>query len=284
MEFRPTPTSRPVQIPFGAFCDMVRAGKVPPTALYREPWTLGEWRTVDNLRPFHRLSPVAHPPGPRLIEAEAADRESDQVRARLETYRTGTFVEDQFGLRPLADVAAGPGVVGAARLMVFTAFDVERVVTVAFDPAGVAVEAVAGRTPRWHSLSQVALRKAPDGTWESTPIVPFDAAGTTRIRGRVSYGRAPGLFASWGAFARTVSPLPPCATDTLDGASYRHKMTWGGQVPDVRWSNPDRAEHAAQVAVVRGYLDLLLAVRMAFLLEGGWRQLVGWYRRLYELG
>ena len=268
MEFRPTPSAPPVEITLDHFCDLVRAGKVRPDALYREPWTLGQWLTVDNLRLFHKHSPVQHPPGPKLIEARESERRGAEMFQRYTDYRTGTLVEDRYQVRPLADAAREPGVVGVSRLMIFPAFEPERIVTALFHADGVAVEAVAGSSQLWRSL-QTFTRKTPDGTWEQIPGgEPFDPRRAVRGQGRVKSRRAPAPFTSWGAFVRAASPLPDCSTETLDGVVYRHKMLFDGRLLDVEWANPDEVQHAPQLALVRGYMELVRAA--------GLRRVVKW--------
>src|SRR5688572_19773467 len=126
MEFRQSFEDPAVELTLDEFWELVRAGKVPPTALYRDPWTEGRWDTVDNLRSFHRKSPVKHPPGLRLAERLAREEAAKQLAKRekehwedcVRVYRDGGLVEEVCSVPRVEAVANEPGVQGGARLFI----------------------------------------------------------------------------------------------------------------------------------------------------------------------
>ncbi len=259
MEFRPTPADPPVEIEIDDFCELVRRGQVQPTALYRTKWTNGEWRTVDNFRPFHRNSPIRYPPGEHLrVILERDQREAAYGRQFAEffdAYEHGTLIEDVYGLAPLADVAAATG---AARLFIKPSFKPETVVTVVFQASALTVETVEGHGSIWYAAQPINVDSlVADPTGTGFPTEPFDPARAVRSTATLPYACVPNEFRSWDHFARVASQAPSCMTRALDGIGYRHKLCHEGHRVDVHWHNPSQENHPAQCRLIEAYYRLL---------------------------
>jgi hypothetical protein len=151
MELHLGPGDPPAEVTLDEFWELVRAGKVPPTALYRDPWTEGRWDTVNNLRSCHRKSPVKYPPGPRLAAKLAAEEERKREGERIADYERGSLIEDACGVPRLEEVAGEPGAPGAARLLILPSFEPERIVTLAFGRESIRIEAVTPGVSIWQS-------------------------------------------------------------------------------------------------------------------------------------
>jgi hypothetical protein len=270
MEFRHTETDPPVEMSVYDFCKMVSEGKIKPTALYRTLWTSGEWRTVDNLLPFHRSSPVKYPMGKKLVEEIVNEQRRKQRFAEISNrdhqYMYGTLIEDSYRLPSLDCLPVGGQLLGAARFIVLPSFVPERVFTVAFREADIVIDAVCGKSSLWGSLPRVS-RTTSDGLWEEDPGVPFHPDQALRATANISCHDVPDVFLSWQGFADRVAQLPSCMTPTLDGIGYRHKLNYDQRLIDVTWDNPDRTEHSAQMAIIVAYEQILKAAGLGEFLK-----------------
>ncbi len=270
MEFRHTETDPPVEVTVDEFCKMVAEGKVNPTALYRTLWTSGEWRTVDNLLPFHRSSPVKYPIGKRLFEEIVNEQRKKLRRAEISSrdheYMYGTLIEDSYRLPSLECLPVSGQLLGAARFFVLPSFTPERIFTVAFREADIIIDAVCGKSALWYSFPRVS-RTTSDGLWEETPGVPFHPDQALRATTKISYHDVPDVFLSWQGFADRVAQLPSCMTRTIDGIGYRHKLFYNQRLIDVMWANPDRTEHSAQIAIIAAYEQILQAAGLGEFLK-----------------
>jgi hypothetical protein len=261
MEFRPTAADLPMEIEIDDFCELVRQGQVPPTALYRTKWTKGEWRTVDNFRPFHKHSPTPYPPGEHLrvlLEREQREEEDGQQLAELlYAYEHGSLIEEVFRLAPLADVASAAA--GAARFFVKPAFDPETVVTVVFQAPVLTVETVQGHTSLWYAAQPINVdRIVADLKGTGIATDPFDPGQAVRSAATVAYGNVPAPFQSWDRFAALARAAVSCMTPNLrDGIGYRHKVCDQGHLIDVSWWNPVPEDHPIQCRLIDAYSRLL---------------------------
>ncbi len=127
---------------------MVRAGTVEPTALYREPWTQGEWRAVTDLPLFHRLSPTPHALGPRLLKRQ---RERDAFQLHWMLYHQSSFLERQLWLTPLGQFARESDAQVASRLFILPSFFPESIVSIAFQGDRLIVSGVDAPSSLWGS-------------------------------------------------------------------------------------------------------------------------------------
>ena len=242
-----------------AFCKMVRAGEVTPTALFRSTWTNGQWRTVDNLRSFHKNSPAQHPKGKKLLEQlqreEQQRKISDDFSRLFHAYTYGELIEESLNLLPIDKPQTDS--LGQSRFFWLPSFLPECICTLTFKDTAVEIDATCGKSSVWDSLPQEACRTANDGVGEMTKPVPFAPSQVARSSMVLPYRKMPSLLRSWDHFAPRVSKMQSCATHTLDGTVYRHKMIFHGELVDVQWLNPDNNAHAEQVAVIQAYRSLI---------------------------
>jgi hypothetical protein len=68
------------------------------------------------------------------------------------------------------------------------------------------------------------------------------------------------IFMPWERLAALAVRAPSCASLTLDGIGYRHRIVIDGRLRDAYWDNPVEKEHARQLALVRAYAHLLAAL------------------------
>lgn len=260
MEFRHTWSDPPREMSVSQFSKLVRAGGVPPTALYRATWTNGEWHTVDNLLPFHKNSSVKYPRGEILREEirneERKKQQEAEVGEKVHRYIHGSMIEDSYGLPPLRSLAAAS--FGAARFFVLPSFLPERIFTVVFNENGLTLSAVCGKTWLWESIPQIVCRTAEDGRWQETETVPFDAGEAFRAEEALDYDGVPEEFRSWETFYALVSGAGSCSTSTLDGVGYRHQTAGSQGLLEVSWGNPDQRTHHRQHQIIEAYEQLIV--------------------------
>ena len=78
--FKNRETGEVTTLPYNEFKDGIRKGEVlPQDEVQDRVLTNNEWRTVDNLRIFHKLSPDRYPSGPYLAARERAEAERDRL-------------------------------------------------------------------------------------------------------------------------------------------------------------------------------------------------------------
>jgi len=260
MEYRLNEAEPVAEMTVTQFCELVRSGKVPPTAFFRTPHSNGVWRTVDNFRPFHQASLVDHPVGDVLQEKLRIEAEEKRHRAQWDdwyhAYAFGSLIEDSYGLAAIKDIAAASSSIGAARLIVCPSFSPERFITLSFHPDGVTLDALCGRTSLWDT-----------GNAEF-----FDAGDAFRKRVELAYDRLPPAFSSWETFESISGAVESCQTATLDGVCYRHRTAGSKNVADAIWWNPSPEEHAAQTRVIGAYQRLIAQAGVGKnLCEDQWR-------------
>ncbi|WP_020475686.1 hypothetical protein [Zavarzinella formosa] len=168
------------------------------------------------------------------------------------------FIEQQYQVPPVIDLLAEEGVRGVSRLIQLSSFGSERLHTFVYSSDSVVVTTVRGATSLWRSIPQYAhINDSPDLTeLKSEPFVASRAERRFTTLS-LSMSELPPLFASWDAFEAAANEAPSCATETLDGASYRHRVRAQGVAIDANWQNPDRRQHASQAQLLAAYSRLL---------------------------
>jgi hypothetical protein len=178
-----------------------------------------------------------------------------RIENALGSYMYGDLIETRYGVPDLNKLRAHPGVIGVARLISRPAFEPEQITTAVFKADGVHIEAVKGRTSLWYSLPQRRSRYDSDRLWMEVRGAPFCAYDAMRMR-RVLPLTAEESLVRWEKLATLARRAPSCQTMTLDGISYRHRITIdGGEA--VRWSNPKAGEHSNQLAIIQSYRDIV---------------------------
>jgi len=85
IRFKTRKTGEISALDYNEFKDRILKGEIlPQDEVQDRILTNNEWRTVDNLRIFHNLSPSRYPSGPHLAARERAEAEIDR---RTETCR-----------------------------------------------------------------------------------------------------------------------------------------------------------------------------------------------------
>jgi hypothetical protein len=134
LHIRRTATAEPEDLTWQAPEAAIATGQLGPQVLVcNEVVTHTEWWTLDDLRFFHRGSPVRHPPGNRLeaeLQAEKQqEEESRRASEQMKAWHRGSLIEEQLRLRALDRIVAAPGVLGATRLFVLPDFGQVRTYT-----------------------------------------------------------------------------------------------------------------------------------------------------------
>jgi hypothetical protein len=234
MEFR-ADHSDPIGtlVTFNEFCDMIRAGTVEPTALFRARFR-GEWRPVVELPVFRRLSPT-HRGGRRTKEADGL---------KLWDYRF-SFVQRETTLFPLEHFARQSDAQIAVRLFISLALvKPEGVVSIAFRRNELIVWGLnAGIFLLLFSVGRPAPAVLDRSAW---------------VRRTVPLDLAPFPMRSAAEYSSALSNCPSVySPQVFDGVSFRHEYFDGQNRGDLFWGNPNPRIHAAHYEMLDGYLALL---------------------------
>jgi hypothetical protein len=260
MEIRLDPGDTAVEVSFESLKLMIADERIGPKTLVRDKFaTDGAWRTADNVALFHRCSHKDYPHGEHLLAEErkeaARKEQSNRIGIALGAYIHGDLIETRYGLPRLDKLRARRGVIGVARLITCAAFQPEQIITAVFKADGVHIEIVTGRTSLWYSLPQRRCRYDSAGLWMEVRATTFCAADAMRMYRTIPLTDEESLD-SWKQLVVLSRRAPSCSTMTLDGISYRHKMTIDDGV-DVRWGNPRADLHPNQLALIQTYNSMV---------------------------
>lgn len=236
---------------------MTKKGIVVPTSLVLDSeLTGGEWRTADNLRAFHRYSPQSYPEGPYLAGQRDKFRPTEEQlrrsRVGLDAYEKGELIETCYGFVPFERL--GPRV---SRFMILPSFHPERIITLAFGPEGLLVEAAMNtQTSVWYSVPQVCF----DSKGVPVEPLPFDSGSIIR---KSTTLKDAGAFPDWEKFSQLAALAGDAYTACCDGIGYRHRVKFDHGQIEARWSNPTPSEHPRQWDLLHAYLRLLEVAGMS---------------------
>ena len=181
------------------------------------------------------------------MDRDATERRADSQRAYQDDPE---FVDRNYQVPSLADLLSAAGVVGVARFIELPSFEPERLFTFVYHPKVIAVSAVIGASSLWWSMSEGERFDPTRALRRSAVCEPW-----ARI--------CPPLLRSWAALRAASVSAGDCSTDTmLDGIGYRHRLADHEFRSDTEWSNPKLPEHAPQVALIKGYVQLLRGVEL----------------------
>lgn len=249
VEFRKSMDSPPRMVTLDELAQMVREGEAGPTTLVRDKMmTKSEWRTIDNLRLFHRHSPVSVPPGPHL--QVLLDREAEQepqrrlhraerieLGAAVSDYRNGSSMARLFELLPLEDVLKSSGASWVSRLWRYPAFRPESVYTFA----------------RLPDMLEVRHDTSDSNLWNALISSPSSSVETYSKRGCVALEALPKDLAETTTHLERCQRSLDCLTRAVDGVFFRHQVLAKDVSLDATWSNPNRQDHPEQIALLDIY-------------------------------
>jgi hypothetical protein len=194
--------------------------------------------------------------------------DSEDIQRQVAEFRRAymydpDFVDRRYELPSVAELVALPGVVGVVRYIEFPSFEPERLFTLLYRPAVIEVSVVVGASPLWYSTP--ALYEEDDtGEFEVEDGEPFEQAHARRQSAVVNLPSevCPLLLRTWASVRSAATGAGDCSTDSFDGISYRHRVADPGFHVLADWWNPDRSEHAPQVALIEAYVTLLRSVSL----------------------
>jgi hypothetical protein len=162
------------------------------------------------------------------------------------------FIEHAYRLPSLAHLLKSPNAVGVARFLTLPAFTPERILTLIYTDAAVAVTIAIGNTSLYHSLSKDSRRN-------------FDpsAADCRSKTLSLSTGRVPSLISTWTQLKSEALQAPSCRTEfCCDGVSYWHRILDHEIGLDAKWSNPRQANHERQWELIAAYAAIVQSANL----------------------
>lgn len=208
----------------------------------------------------------------RVVDLDEFYRGLDYLDDERRAYITDPeFVDRRYELPAVAELVARPGVVGVVRYVELPSFRPERLFTLVYRADRIEVSAVIGATWLWGSLPDRNAPAFDPGDWEEEE--PFDARRAWRGTAVVALPceACPPVLRSWESVRAAAAEAASCSTIyALDAVSYRHQVAnrtsevvYRHRVADrtseavAAWYNPNRRDHAAQVALIKAYVSLL---------------------------
>lgn len=244
---------------------MISRGEIGPSVLIKgHILTDDEWRTIDNLRIYHRYSPEAHPLGEKLQDKREFEQRmsiSSTIQGALcSSYLQGNLIEASYYLSSLEGIVRDQKALGASRLLYITSSEPEKILTFVFKQDVVRIDAVMGVVQLRSSFRRLiywALNTV--GTNEMT-ITPFQYDQQIRKSHSIKTKNLPKPIHSWGDLVTHSLEAGECA-DALrvDGGgvseAFRHKVVDDEISIDVEWVCPMPHKDAAQLEIVQWYRD-----------------------------
>ncbi len=265
--------SKPVEITTDEFDEMVKEGKLTPSALIKNRFIAKEkWVSIDNMERFHRKSPIEYPPGPYLIQSRKIKnrrkKQKDKFSILLANYASGKLIEQCFELIPVKNLCSHFKVPTASRLTVMPAFRPELVITLLFGLDSISIDIIRGPTSVWSTIPQPIeinsisgtipkfIEQKEDGSYTEIKAIPFDLTNANKVSIELSYSKKIYPFNDISLFLEQAKEAVDCYTPAMDGVSFRHEVVSDRTNIDFKWGNPTGREHPTQCNLISFYSNI----------------------------